>query len=127
MLVLSTKAQHTVIVQTILEEKEPKGLVRVALCPNAATYASDHGCLCTSVEARGPITEVRFDDVPTGLFAIKAFHDADADGRLTCGLMGIPKEHYGFSNNARGLFGPPSFKEAAIQCEPLGTVRIELR
>jgi uncharacterized protein (DUF2141 family) len=38
--------------------------------------------------------------------------------------MGIPKEAYGFSNNARGTFGPPkdekvrfSFREAIVRME----------
>lgn len=115
------------IVQAVLEDDAPTGVVHFALCPDASAYATDQGCSFLTAKAQGPITEVRFDDVPAIPFAIKAFHDADADGQLTCGLMGIPKEPYGFSNNARGIFGPPSFKDAAIQCGPLSTVRIELR
>lgn len=126
-LALSAEAQRTIVVQAILEEDEPKGMVRFALCPDASAYATDHGCSCMSAKASSPITEVRFDDVPEGQFAIKAFHDEDVDGRLSCGLMGMPKERYGFSNNARGLFGPPSFKDAAVQYAPSGALRIQLR
>jgi uncharacterized protein (DUF2141 family) len=28
--------------------------------------------------------------------------------------MGIPKEGFGFGNNAMGMFGPPSFDEAKV-------------
>jgi uncharacterized protein (DUF2141 family) len=30
---------------------------------------------------------------------------------LDTGLFGIPKEPYGFSNNARNPFGPPQFDD----------------
>ena len=30
------------------------------------------------------------------------------------GAFGIPSEDYGFSNNARSTFGPPSFESAQV-------------
>lgn len=47
-------------------------------------------------------------------FAIAAFHDTNNDGALSRNQFGIPAERYGFSNNARGKFGPPAFEEAVI-------------
>ncbi|MEO9930211.1 DUF2141 domain-containing protein [Rhodopirellula bahusiensis] len=47
-------------------------------------------------------------------FAIAAFHDTNNDGALTRNQFGIPAERYGFSNDARGKFGPPAFEEAVI-------------
>ena len=41
--------------------------------------------------------------------AIAVFQDIDGNGRLSKNQIGIPTEPYGFSNNARGLLGPPSF------------------
>jgi len=45
---------------------------------------------------------------------IAVFQDLDGNGQLTKGQMGIPREPYGFSNNARGTFGPPAFTQAAF-------------
>jgi uncharacterized protein (DUF2141 family) len=53
-----------------------------------------------------------FDDVPYGEYAISIFHDEDNDAKLAYGTFGIPKEGYGFSNNASSMFGPPSFDKA---------------
>jgi uncharacterized protein (DUF2141 family) len=50
--------------------------------------------------------------------AIAVFQDIDGDGKLTKSQLGIPSEPYGFSNNARGMFGPPSFKQAAFVLSP---------
>lgn len=55
-----------------------------------------------------------FSDVPPGRYALSVHHDADADGRVDTGLFGIPTEGLGASNDARGSFGPPSFRDAAF-------------
>jgi len=46
--------------------------------------------------------------------AIAVYQDLDGNRRLTKSPLGIPVEPYGFSNDARGTFGPPSFQQAAI-------------
>ena len=46
--------------------------------------------------------------------AVAVFQDIDGNGKLTKSQLGIPSEPYGFSNNARGMFGPPAFMEAAF-------------
>lgn len=47
--------------------------------------------------------------------AIAVFQDIDGNGKLSKNQIGIPTEPYGFSNNARGLLGPPSFRQAALR------------
>ena len=49
---------------------------------------------------------------PTG---IAIFQDLNGDGKLTKNGFGLPIEPYGFSNNARSTFGPPSFSQAAFK------------
>ncbi len=65
-----------------------------------------------------PIREQRvvaqFDEVPVGPFAIAVFHDENEDGALDQNILGIPTEPYGFSQDARGTFGPPSFESARL-------------
>ena len=53
-----------------------------------------------------------FDSVESGSYAISVFFDENSSGLLDTNLVGMPDERYGFSNNARGIFGPPSFTEA---------------
>ncbi|MFG0267593.1 MAG: DUF2141 domain-containing protein [Rhodopirellula sp. JB055] len=60
-------------------------------------------------------------------FAIAAFHDTDNDGALSRNQFGIPAERYGFSNNARGKFGPPAFKEAVIDRPENGEKPIDIQ
>ena len=62
------------------------------------------------VENKMVIWEVK--NIPFGEYAIKTFHDEDQDDEIDTNFIGIPTERYGFSNNAKGLFGPPSFEKA---------------
>ncbi|KLU03840.1 putative transmembrane protein [Rhodopirellula islandica] len=60
-------------------------------------------------------------------FAIAAFHDTDNDGALSRNQFGIPAERYGFSNNARGKFGPPDFAEAVIDRPENGETPLDVQ
>ena len=53
-----------------------------------------------------------FVKIPFGEYAIKIYHDEDNDNELDTNFLGMPTEEYGFSNNARGSFGPASWEDA---------------
>lgn len=60
--------------------------------------------------------------------AIAVFQDLDGNGQLSKSGFGIPNEPYGFSNNARGSFGPPTFTAARVMVSPENnTLSIELK
>ena len=66
--------------------------------------------------------------VPPGTYAVAVHHDEDGDGEMDTGLFGIPSEPHGFSNNARGRFGPPSWRAARVRVPASGaTVRVRVR
>ena len=54
------------------------------------------------------------------------FHDANANGRLDLGFVGIPIEGYGFSNNVRPVLRAPSFESVAFQAVA-GDTRLHIR
>jgi uncharacterized protein (DUF2141 family) len=55
---------------------------------------------------------VVFENVEPGEYAVSATHDVDENGALNSGAFGKPTEPYGFSNNARGMFGPAKWQKA---------------
>lgn len=57
----------------------------------------------------------KFTNLRPGTYAISLFHDEDGDGKLNSNFMGIPSEPYAFSNNAKGMFGPPDFDECKFE------------
>ena len=63
--------------------------------------------------AAGRARDLRFDDMPTGGYAVALVHDENGNGKLDT-RFGIPIEGVGFSNNPKLFFGPPSFNAARI-------------
>jgi uncharacterized protein (DUF2141 family) len=50
-----------------------------------------------------------------GKYAFKYFHDENKNEKLDTNWLGIPKEAFGFSNNANGVFGPPSLEKTIFE------------
>ena len=50
--------------------------------------------------------------IPDGEYAIALFIDTNNNKKLDKNFLGIPKEQYGFSNNAMGTLSAPTFKQA---------------
>lgn len=58
---------------------------------------------------------ITFTDVPVGIYAVSFVHDKNSNGKIDTNFMGIPKEDYGCSNNAKGFMGPPKWKDAKFE------------
>lgn len=53
-----------------------------------------------------------FKNLPGGEYAVSVFHDQNDNKKMDTNFLGMPKEGVGASNNARGHFGPPKYKDA---------------
>lgn len=71
--------------------------------------------------------EIIFTDLPKNSYAIAVFHDKNKNGKLDKNMLGIPTEHYGFSNNARETFSAPSFESAAIKLYKSNDISIYIK
>ena len=129
LLVCALPAQSAQLIVEIEGARSDEGMVRVALWDAEATFLGDNEPLLgQAVPVEAGQARLTLDDLPAGDFALSVFHDADDNGKLDTNLMGIPKEAYGFSNNARGRFGPPSFEQCRFELDESGAVqRIELQ
>lgn len=58
---------------------------------------------------------VVFNNVPKGVYAVSFIHDENDNGKMDKNFMGVPKENYGCSNNARGFLGPPRWNDAKFE------------
>jgi uncharacterized protein (DUF2141 family) len=71
---------------------------------------------------------VEFLDLKPGEYAISVLHDENSNKDMDQSKIGIPKEGFGFSNNAKASFGPPSFDKAKIMIHSKDTlISIDLR
>jgi uncharacterized protein (DUF2141 family) len=64
--------------------------------------------------ADSPELTYSFKNIEGGIYAVSVYHDKNDNRLLDENFFGIPTEGYGFSNNARGIFSAPSFKEASL-------------
>lgn len=66
-------------------------------------------------EIKEGIAQITFSEVPTGTYAITAYHDKNGNQQMDFESNGIPKENYGVSNNQMNLYGPPLWEDAKFE------------
>ncbi len=66
-------------------------------------------------------------NVPEGIYAIALFIDSNKNMKIDKNFLGIPKEQYGFSNNAMGNLSGPSFEQAKFQVKGNSIQNIKLK
>lgn len=125
-LAFGVQAQHTITVN-FSKLKPVQGQIYVGL------YNSKEDFMKVDKNFRNCITPVNSDkavcileNVPAGTYALSVFHDENGNGELDTGMFGIPKEGYGFSNNASGMFGPPSFEDSSFEVKDDVVQQIDL-
>lgn len=113
----------TVLIQGV---PSSQGEIRVGVYDSPAKFRSKTGVAYQQIQAAkmGNMT-VKLRLLP-GSYAVAVFHDANSNGKLDTNFLGIPTEAYGFSNNARGSFGPPDFKDCLITITGPTTISIRL-
>jgi uncharacterized protein (DUF2141 family) len=67
------------------------------------------------VKAAGGSVSGTFGDVPAGDYAAVAYHDENGNGKLDFNPIGMPIEKTGFSRDARGTMGPPTFADSKFE------------
>ncbi len=95
------------------------GHIMVGVYDSEATFLKDDGrmaeVMLVAADAQEGSVVATFEKLTLGnKYAIAVYHDANNNKTLDKNFFGIPKEGYGFSNNARGWMGPPNFDDAAL-------------
>jgi uncharacterized protein (DUF2141 family) len=105
-----------------------RGRVFVAVYDSADAFPTPgRQAVARVLDADSNHLTVSFKNLPPGQYAVVAFQDFNANGKLDKNFLGIPKEPYGFSNGARGTAGPPKFSAAAVTLNDNALTRIELK
>ena len=120
LLLMSPAFAGTVTVE--VRNIETKGEMHLAIYDDANVFENDNGekggaakgIVEGVVEEVGTGTATYSFELPNGTYAIGIFVDANYNNEMDRNFFGVPKEQYGFSNDAKGSFGPPSFKEASF-------------
>ncbi|KAK0343255.1 hypothetical protein LTR94_019098, partial [Friedmanniomyces endolithicus] len=99
----------------VFPDAAAEGRIMVAVFDSAEAYQAGRPVKAAQLDAAAGETRVTFDDLPDGDYAVRAFHDLNADGRMNTNPFGMPTEPFAFSNNAVGNMGPASWDRARFQ------------
>ena len=122
---LGTTASAFDLTVEVLNAKSEQGTVDGALFGAEASWLRD-----LAQGAREPAAAkvvLVYRNLPAGAYALSVFHDENGNGKLDTNVAGIPLERYGFSRDARGRMGPPSFADAVFDLQADTAITVNLR
>ena len=93
------------------------GFAMVALHDSEESYQGEATAAIakTQVKVVDQKAQAIFGNLAYGGYGVSVFHDENANGKMDKNAMGIPKEAYGFSNNAKGFFGKPDYAKVKFE------------
>ncbi|MCA0153485.1 DUF2141 domain-containing protein [Winogradskyella vincentii] len=109
----------------IEEANSNEGQMMIALYDSESDFL-DKTFKGTKSEISNNGCTVTFENVPEGTYAVSIFHDENKNDKLDSNFIGIPKEDYGCSNNAKGFMGPPKWKDAKFELKEDKSITITL-
>ena len=119
-------AQTGIIEVKINGIRDDKGKISIGLFKKGNKFPEEGSrYMGIIIDIKGKNVTGIFSNVPNGTYAVAIFHDENNNRKLDKNIFGIPKEGYGFSNNATGTFGPPTFDQAKFNIN--GTYSTEIK
>lgn len=119
--------QQNKVFITITNIRSDKGVIRLALYdyPDQFPHQPARSFTFEKTMLKDGTMEVLLIDIPPGTYAISLLDDEDGDNSMNYNFLRMPREGYGFSNNARpGLKSPP-FDKCSFQTGE-GNTRLEI-
>ena len=109
--------------------RNDNGDVRCSLYSSAEDFPTNDDLLATTVVA--PISDhsavCEFSSVAPGTYAVVVFHDENSDGKFNRNWLGMPKEGFGFSNDAPARWHPPKFDAASFSFSGAAEIVVHMR
>lgn len=101
----------------ITNVRSARGDVKILLFLSADGFPEDHTRSFSKaiIAPRGGEVECSFNDVPSGVYAVSAFHDENLNMKLDRHWWGKPKEGVALSNDADISFREPKFEDAQFE------------
>ncbi len=100
---------------TLEDIANAQGTIRLGVFAGEADYENGGGVRGANVMVGGETETVTLEGLKPGAYAIKLYHDVNDDGEMDTNPFGMPTEPFGFSNNARGRFGPAKWDAARFE------------
>lgn len=110
----SVQADSSRLIVNLQGIRNATGNLRASLYQQQEGFRKEDKAECVlSVPAQAGKIQLVFDGLPTGRYAVMAYHDENADQKLNLRFGMFPTEGYGLSNNP-AVVGPPKFADSAF-------------
>jgi len=100
--------------------KNTKGSIVLELCDSNEEVVAG-----VVQEIKSPKCILTVKNLPDGKYSFRYFHDENRNSELDTRYFVIPKEGFGFSNNAKGKFGPPDYEDTVFKITGDTSVNVE--
>ena len=122
---LTWAEQHDLILTIKVSGGKPnKGLAILSLFTNQDNYLKAPVLKkVRPIDNKGN-AHFTIEKIKAATYAVSVIYDEDGNNALNTGFIGIPTELVGFSNNAKGRFGPPSFERTSFKLAASKTIHI---
>ena len=135
LLVVTNTISQTFKLKIEIENIEQKGTVYLAIYDNSTSFDQDNKnknvnknrWVKSIVEVVNKNSFIRNVELKKGVYAISLFVDSNNNKIIDKNLLGIPTEQYGFSNNATGFLGSPSYNDASFNLINDLNIKISLK
>lgn len=116
----SSPNSNTIEIFVEVNTDNSEGMVHVAIYDSKSSFLKRPFYQTSFISESNQIS-VSAEEFPSGEFAVAAFLDTNGNGKLDTNFFGVPSEPYGFSNNVRGVLGPPQWKDARMSLSNMQT------
>ena len=99
---------------TFVGVRSDKGKISAALFGEKDGWPDGKAFKEVDVPAKAGDVDYTFKGLQPGRYAISYFHDENNNGKFDKNVVGMPKEGFGFSNDAKPGLSSPSFAAAAF-------------
>ena len=117
--------------EIILTNIKNPGNVFIAIYNNALDFNSDDdSSIRITYPLKDSVEKGHFSKkviLKKGTYAFKVFIDKNNNNKFDFNFFGFPKEQYGFSNDAMGVLGAPTFQEASFKLNSNTSIKTKMK
>jgi uncharacterized protein (DUF2141 family) len=100
-----------------------KGYLMIAVFNSESDFTNNNTFRVQRAAVTDKTMVITFPNLPEGKYVVSVYQDSNDNCQLDTGILGIPKEKYGFSNNIR----LPNYEKCLFEFNGDKTITIQIK